>query len=54
MGDNSIQLFEDSSKCCGCGACVNACPVKAISMKSDEYGYEFPVIDHDKCIKCGL
>lgn len=28
---------------------VNVCPVKALSQE----GFNAPVIDHDKCIKCG-
>lgn len=46
-------LFDDKSKCCGCRACLNICPVSAISMVEDEYGFEYPVIDEDKCIRCG-
>lgn len=49
-----IELFQNKSDCCGCGACCNACPKKAISMKEDQYGYVYPVIDETKCIKCGL
>lgn len=55
MVDNhQIKLFEDKDKCCGCEACLNACPVQAISMIDDKYGYEYPQIDYGKCIKCGL
>lgn len=54
MNTESITLFEDTARCCGCEACVNVCPVSAISMSTDDYGYEYPVIDHDKCLKCGL
>lgn len=49
-----IILFEDKKDCCGCGACYNICPKKAISMKEDNYGYVYPVIDETKCVKCGL
>ncbi|MGM5484286.1 MAG: DUF362 domain-containing protein [Nanobdellota archaeon] len=38
----------DSDKCIGCGACVEKCPVEAITMKDD-----VAVIDQDKCIDCG-
>lgn len=38
--------------CTGCEYCVNICPVGAIKMEPDEYGYLFPVIS-DKCINCG-
>lgn len=40
--------------CSGCGACFNACPKDAIQMKADEEGFFAPVIDHDRCIQCGL
>lgn len=49
-----IELFQNKSDCCGCGACYNICPKKAISMKEDQYGYVYPVIDETKCVKCGL
>ena len=51
---SSIVLFEDKKDCCGCGACFNACPKKAISMVEDEYGFKYPQINDELCIKCGL
>lgn len=50
----SIKLFENKSECCGCTACMNICPNKAIRMKIDEEGFLYPVIDKEKCIECGL
>lgn len=41
-------------ECCGCGACANVCPVKAISMKEDPEGFLYPSIDESKCIECSL
>ena len=38
--------------CCGCGACYSICPKNAISMKFDEEGFEYPVIDEKLCINC--
>lgn len=47
-------LFNDKSDCCNCGSCQQACPVQAISTITDEYGFKYPTIDHNKCIDCGL
>ena len=40
--------------CCGCGACCNICPQKAIRMVCDTYGFYKPFIDNEKCLNCGL
>ena len=40
--------------CSGCSLCVQLCVKECISMRSDEEGFLFPVIDMDKCIDCGL
>lgn len=50
---SEIALFEEKDNCCGCGACMNICPPKAISMQEDEYGFLYPQIDADLCVKCG-
>ncbi len=47
-------LFENKKDCCGCGACFNICPKKAISMAEDGEGFLYPVIDGEKCVDCGL
>lgn len=49
---NVVEEF-DKSKCCGCLACINACPKKALSKSKDEYGFIIPKIDKDLCINCG-
>lgn len=46
-------LFEDSTQCCGCGACLSICPNRAISMKPDHFGFLYPIIDPDLCVGCG-
>lgn len=49
---NNIE--SDTSKfCTGCGACINICPVNAITYKIDEYGFYKAFVDNDKCIGCG-
>lgn len=48
-----IQI-TDRSKCCGCTACVNVCPVQCIVMRRDrEEGFDYPVANPDLCIGCG-
>lgn len=49
-----MQKICNKSKCNGCTACLNICPKFAISMKEDELGFKYPIIDDKKCIKCDL
>lgn len=46
------SVVENKNLCCGCTACYNICPTKAIKMEVDEEGFEYPIIDEDKCIHC--
>lgn len=46
--------IKNKSECCGCGACYNTCPSKAIAMLEDEYGFKYPEISKEKCTECGL
>ncbi len=39
--------------CCGCGACVVACPRGAIEIAEGRH-YNFARIDAAKCVECGL
>ena len=39
--------------CCGCTACMNACPNAAIEMKEDFEGFCYPELDKSRCIECG-
>lgn len=47
-----IVLFERKMDCCGCSACYAICPKDAIAMVVDEEGFEYPQINHSKCIRC--
>ena len=38
----------DKDTCAGCGACVDSCPVGAITIADDK-----AVIDEGTCIECG-
>ena len=46
--------ITDKEQCCGCNACGDICPHKAISFKSDNEGFLYPDIDNSKCVDCGL
>ena len=54
MNKSKIILFNDKKDCCDCTACKSICPKDAIYMYLDEYGFEYPRIDIEKCISCGL
>ena len=38
--------------CTGCSACMNACPVNAITMQANEDGFIMPQVNAEKCINC--
>lgn len=40
--------------CCGCTACVQACPQRCIKMVYDEEGFQYPEIDKTICVHCGI
>lgn len=46
--------IRDKERCCGCGACAQACPVQCISMRHDEEGFPYPAVDTARCTGCGL
>jgi len=48
-----IQIC-DSKNCTGCQACRVVCRRDAITMIDNEKGFWYPVVNADKCIKCGL
>ncbi len=39
--------------CSGCTACSHICPVGAITMREDDLGFKYPVVDKERCVKCG-
>jgi len=49
-----MPTLPDKDICCGCGACVDACPHSAIELKEDSNGFYYPVIDISTCIDCKL
>lgn len=50
--DEMIRI-SDKAMCCGCSACVNACPVQCIVPRRDREGFYYPVANSDLCIECG-
>lgn len=49
-----IELFDKPENCCGCSACKAICPVSAINFYKDDKGFEYPRIDRNLCVNCGL
>lgn len=46
--------IKDKKRCSGCNACMNACPLGCIEMRSDSEGFLYPKVDHDKCSNCNV
>mgnify|MGYP002109867899 CR=1 FL=1 len=46
----SEKVYSDF--CYGCGACRNICPVNAVEIEEDGYGFLKARTDNDKCIDC--
>ena len=44
----------NNEKCCACGVCSIVCPKKAITLKENNEGFKYPIVDKEKCIECGL
>lgn len=43
-----------SKECSGCTACANICPTQCITMRADEEGFLYPVVNENNCIQCGF
>lgn len=46
--------IKRKEECCGCGACYDACTHQAIEWTTDEEGFSYPTVNHDKCVNCGV
>lgn len=47
-------MLGSYTKCCGCRACEQVCPTKAIIIQEDNEGFLRPHINENKCINCKL
>lgn len=45
--------LADESICTGCALCHDVCTTGAIIMSVSKDGFKYPIIDGNKCIKCG-
>ena len=50
---NDRKITKLKSQCTGCFACMNACPVNAITLPENREGFYFPRINYSVCINCG-
>ena len=48
------NVYTKKENCCGCTACYSICPKHAISMKPDQEGFLYPIIDASECVGCDL
>lgn len=46
--------ITEKKNCCGCTACESICAHNAITMQPDALGFLYPIVDANKCVKCGL
>ena len=47
------RVLDKMTDCCGCGACLQVCPAKAISLEEDSFGFRYSKIDSSLCVDCG-
>ena len=45
--------IQNKINCCGCYACKSICGKHAITMRKDEEGFEYPIVDTNLCVECG-
>ncbi len=46
-------ITQIGSKCCGCMACVNSCPVHALKVTVNN-GFAIPSVNDNICSNCGI
>lgn len=50
-GEGMINI-KNKIDCCGCSACVSACPIDCITFEEDEEGFRYPLVNQSACINC--
>ncbi len=51
---SKMIAVKDVSLCCGCAACVQACPQGSITLQVDAEGFLYPSVDMERCVQCGV
>lgn len=51
-GKKAVPFLAKHSLCIGCMACVDSCPVSALSCSVFTDGHIYPECDYSKCINC--
>jgi len=52
MTEAAIDKVKEN--CCGCFACYNCCPAKAISIELNNEGFYTPIVDEKLCNNCKI
>ena len=50
---DKFNICEHDS-CTACSACQSICHKHAITMITDDDGFQYPYINEDSCVECGL
>ena len=48
----TLRILEIEETCTGCGGCVSVCAKNALSLKYNEEGFYYPLLDEEKCVDC--
>ena len=51
-GLTAMEPCVEKARCCGCMACVDACPHEAVAVRRDSEGFPYPKIRQELCTKC--
>ena len=48
------MVSKVGERCVGCGSCVSACPAQCLTLRCNNDGFWYPILDEVRCAKCGL